>query len=148
MEQRSTWWKVVFWIGIIFLSSLNVWLFSEDYIFLENNIFSNIYIGLIYLIIFISFFGVWGFVYQKKVFYQEFWIYIFFIIIVDFIGSLIGPTIETSTPEKHSSTILLEPLLVLGMWFILLLGLILIFFYFYALYQYAFKMKYLWSEDD
>lgn len=137
MEQRSTWWKVVFWIGIIFLSSLNVWLFSEDYIFLENNIFSNIYIGLIYLIIFISFFGVWGFVYQKRVFYQEFWIYIFFIIIVDFIGSLIGPTIETSTQEiDFLSTIL-------G-----LLFLVLRFFYFYALYQYAFKMKDLWSEND
>lgn len=137
MEQRSTWWKVVFWIGIIFLSSLNVWLFSEDYIFLENNIFSNIYIGLIYLIIFISFFGVWGFVYQKKVFYQEFWIYIFFIIIVDFIGSLIGPTIETSTQEIYFlSTILGLLFLVLG------------FFYFYALYQYAFKMKDLWSEND
>ncbi|OCL85528.1 hypothetical protein AAX26_01956 [Aliarcobacter thereius] len=137
MEQRSTWWKVVFWIGIIFLSSLNVWLFSEDYIFLENNIFSNIYIGLIYLIIFISFFGVWGFVYQKKVFYQEFWIYIFFIIIVDFIGSLIGTTIETSTQEiDFLSTILGLLFLVLG------------FFYFYALYQYAFKMKDLWSEND
>ncbi|MDX4069863.1 hypothetical protein [Aliarcobacter skirrowii] len=138
MEQRSTWWKVVFWIGIIFLSSLNVWLFSEDYIFLENNIFSNIYIGLIYLIIFISFFGVWGFVYQKKVFYQEFWIYIFFIIIVDFIGSyLTKATIESSTQEIYFlSTILGLLFLVLG------------FFYFYALYQYAFKMKDLWSEND
>lgn len=137
MEQRSTWWKVVFWIGIIFLSSLNVWLFSEDYIFLENNIFSNIYIGLIYLIIFISFFGVWGFVYQKRVFYQEFWIYIFFIIIVDYIGSLIGPTIETSTQEIDFLTIIFG-----------LLILIAIFLYFYALYQYAFKMKDLWSEND
>ena len=137
MEQRSTWWKVVFWIGIIFLSSLNVWLFSEDYIFLENNIFSNIYIGIMLLIYFISLLGVWGFVYQKKVFYQEFWIYIFFIIIVDFIGSLIGPTIETSTQEiDFLSTILGLLFLVLG------------FFYFYALYQYAFKMKDLWSEND
>lgn len=137
MEQRSTWCKVVFWIGIIFLSSLNVWLFSEDYIFLENNIFSNIYIGIMILIYFISLLGVWGFVYQKKVFYQEFWIYIFFIIIVDFIGSLIGPTIETSTQEiDFLSTILGLLFLVLG------------FFYFYALYQYAFKMKDLWSEND
>lgn len=137
IEKRSIWWKVVFWIGIIFLSSLNVWLFSEDYIFLENNIFSNIYIGIMLLIYFISLLGVWGFVYQKKVFYQEFWIYIFFIIIVDFIGSLIGPTIETSTQEiDFLSTIL-------G-----LLFLVLRFFYFYALYQYAFKMKDLWSEND
>ncbi|AXX84650.1 hypothetical protein [Aliarcobacter skirrowii] len=137
MEQRSIWWKVVFWIGIIFLSSLNVWLFSEDYIFLENNIFSNIYIGLIYLIIFISFFGVWGFVYQKRVFYQEFWIYIFFIVLVDFIGTYIVPPIETSTQEIDFLTIIFE-----------LLILIAIFLYFYALYQYAFKMKDLWSEND
>lgn len=137
MKQRSTWWKVVFWIGIIFLSSLNVWLFSEDYIFLENNIFSNIYIGLIYLIIFISFFGVWGFVYQKRVFYQEFWIYIFFIVLVDFIGTYIVPPIETSTQEIDFLTIIFE-----------LLILIAIFLYFYALYQYAFKMKDLWSEND
>ena len=138
MEQRSTWWKVVFWIGIIFLSSLNVWLFSEDYIFLESNIFSNVYIGLIYLIYLISLLGIWGFVYQKKVFYQEFWGYIFFIIIVDYIGSfIINTSIETSTQEIDSlSTILGLLFLVLG------------FFYFYALYQYAFKMKYLWSEDD
>lgn len=138
MEQRSTWWKVVFWIGIIFLSSLNVWLFSEDYIFLESNIFSNVYIGLIYLIYLISLLGIWGFVYQKKVFYQEFWIYIFFIIIVDYIGSfIINISNETSTQEIDSlSTILGLLFLVLG------------FFYFYALYQYAFKMKYLWSEDD
>lgn len=72
MEQRSTWWKVVFWIGIIFLSSLNVWLFSEDYIFLENNIFNNIYIGIMLLIYFISLLGVWGFVYQKKFFIKNF----------------------------------------------------------------------------
>lgn len=138
MEQRSTWWKVVFWIGIIFLSSLNVWLFSEDYIFLENNIFSNIYIGIMLLIYFISLLGVWGFVYQKKVFYQEFWIYIFFIIIVDYIGSfIINISNETSTQEIDFLTTIFG-----------LLFLVLGFFYFYALYQYAFKMKYLWSEDD
>lgn len=133
MEQRSTWWKVVFWIGIIFLSSLNVWLFSEDYIFLENNIFSNIYIGIMLLIYFISLLGVWGFVYQKKVFYQEFWIYIFFIIIVDYIGSfIINISNETSTQEIDFLTTIFG-----------LLFLVLGFFYFYALYQYAFKMKYL-----
>lgn len=138
MEQRSTWWKVVFWIGIIFLSSLNVWLFSEDYIFLESNIFSNVYIGLIYLIYLISLLGIWGFVYQKKVFYQEFWIYIFFIIIVDYIGSfIINISNETSTQEIDFLTTIFG-----------LLFLVLGFFYFYALYQYAFKMKYLWSEDD
>ncbi|MDX4028311.1 hypothetical protein [Aliarcobacter skirrowii] len=138
MEQRSTWWKVVFWIGIIFLSSLNVWLFSEDYIFLENNIFSNIYIGIMLLIYFISLLGVWGFVYQKKVFYQEFWIYIFFIIIVDYIGSfIINISNETSTQEIDFLTTIFG-----------LLFLVLGFFYFYALYQYAFKMKYLWSEND
>lgn len=138
MEQRSTWWKVVFWIGIIFLSSLNVWLFSEDYIFLENNIFSNIYIGIMLLIYFISLLGVWGFVYQKKVFYQEFWIYIFFIIIVDYIGSfIINISNETSTQEIDFLTTILG-----------LLVLVLGFFYFYALYQYAFKMKDLWSEND
>lgn len=138
MEQRSTWWKVVFWIGIIFLSSLNVWLFSEDYIFLENNIFSNIYIGIMLLIYFISLLGVWGFVYQKKVFYQEFWIYIFFIIIVDYIGSfIINISNETSTQEIDFLTTIFG-----------LLFLVLGFFYFYALYQYAFKMKDLWSEND
>lgn len=114
-----------------------IYCFYENNIFLESNIFSNIYIGIMLLIYFISLLGVWGFVYQKKVFYQEFWIYIFFIIIVDFIGSLIGSTIETSTQEiDFLSTILGLLFLVLG------------FFYFYALYQYAFKMKYLWSEDD
>lgn len=149
IEKRSTWWKVYFWLCFIFVCLFFVKSFYENNIFLESNIFSNMYIGLIYVIYSISLLGIWGFVYQKRVFYQEFWRYIFFIIIFEIIGSyLTKATIESSTPEKHSSTILLEPLLVLGMWFILLLGLILIFFYFYALYQYAFKMKYLWREDD
>lgn len=137
IEKRSIWWKVYFWLFVIFVFMFYIYCFYENNIFLESNIFSNIYIGIMLLIYFISLLGVWGFVYQKKVFYQEFWIYIFFIIIVDFIGSLIGPTIETSTQEiDFLSTILGLLFLVLG------------FFYFYALYQYAFKMKYLWSEDD
>lgn len=133
IEKRSIWWKVYFWLFVIFVFMFYIYCFYENNIFLE----SNIYIGIMLLIYFISLLGVWGFVYQKKVFYQEFWIYIFFIIIVDFIGSLIGSTIETSTQEiDFLSTILGLLFLVLG------------FFYFYALYQYAFKMKYLWSEDD
>lgn len=137
IEKRSIWWKVYFWLFVIFVFMFYIYCFYENNIFLESNIFSNIYIGIMLLIYFISLLGVWGFVYQKKVFYQEFWIYIFFIIIVDFIGSLIGSTIETSTQEiDFLSTILGLLFLVLG------------FFYFYALYQYAFKMKYLWSEDD
>lgn len=136
--KRSIWWKIyLLLLGILLFTFLLSFYKEEQLLFLESNIFSNVYVGLIYLIYFISLLGIWGFVYQKKVFYQEFWIYIFFIIIVDFIGSLIGPTIETSTQEiDFLSTILGLLFLVLG------------FFYFYALYQYAFKMKYLWSEDD
>lgn len=136
--KRSILWKIyLLLLGILLFTFLVSFYKGEQFLFLESNIFSNMYIGLIYLIYFISVLGIWGFVYQKKVFYQEFWIYIFFIIIVDFIGSLIEPTIETSTQEiDFLSTILGLLFLVLG------------FFYFYALYQYAFKMKYLWSEDD
>ncbi|MEV9643177.1 hypothetical protein [Aliarcobacter butzleri] len=136
--KRSILWKIyLLLLGILLFTFLLSFYKEEQLLFLESNIFSNVYVGLIYLIYFISLLGIWGFVYQKKVFYQEFWIYIFFIIIVDFIGSLIGPTIETSTQEiDFLSTILGLLFLVLG------------FFYFYALYQYAFKMKYLWSEDD
>ena len=136
--KRSILWKIyLLLLGILLFTFLVSFYKGEQLLFLESNIFSNVYIGLIYLIYLISLLGIWGFVYQKKVFYQEFWIYIFFIIIVDFIGSLIGPTIETSTQEiDYLTTILGLLFLVLG------------FFYFYALYQYAFKMKYLWSEDD
>lgn len=138
IEKRNILWKIYLWFLCILLFTFLLSFYREEQLlFLESNIFSNVYVGLIYLIYFISLLGIWGFVYQKKVFYQEFWIYIFFIIIVDFIGSLIGPTIETSTQEiDFLSTILGLLFLVLG------------FFYFYALYQYAFKMKYLWSEDD
>lgn len=136
--KRSILWKIyLLLLGILLFTFLLSFYKEEQLLFLESNIFSNVYVGLIYLIYFISLLGIWGFVYQKKVFYQEFWIYIFFIIIVDFIGSLIGPTIETSTQEIDSLSIILG-----------LLFLVLGFFYFYALYQYAFKMKYLWSEDD
>ena len=136
--KRSILWKIyLLLLSILLLTFLVSFYKGEQLLFLESNIFSNVYIGLIYLIYLISLLGIWGFVYQKKVFYQEFWIYIFFIIIVDFIGSLIGPTIETSTQEIDSLSIILG-----------LLFLVLGFFYFYALYQYAFKMKYLWSEDD
>ncbi|KLD98292.1 hypothetical protein AF74_03480 [Aliarcobacter butzleri L349] len=107
-------------------------------LFLESNIFSNIYLGIIILIFFVSLIGLWGFVYQKRVFYQEFWIYIFFIIIVDSISSfIVEPSIETSTQEIDYLTTISG-----------LLILITVSLYFYALYQYAFKMKYLWNENE
>ncbi|XQC04806.1 hypothetical protein ACOAJ8_07145 [Arcobacter cryaerophilus gv. pseudocryaerophilus] len=137
--KRSIWWKIyLLLLGILLFTFLVSFYNGEQLLFLESNIFSNVYIGLIYLIYLISLLGIWGFVYQKKVFYQEFWIYIFFIIIVDYIGSfIINISNETSTQEIDSLSIILG-----------LLVLVLGFFYFYALYQYAFKIKYLWSEDD
>lgn len=138
MEQRSIWWKLFFWLSFICLSMSHAVFLYDDNIFLESNIFSNIYIGLIILIIFISLIGLWGFVYQKRVFYQEFWVYIFFILIVDYIGSfIINTSIETSTQEIDYLTTISG-----------LLTLIAVFIYFYTLYQYAFKMKYLWIEND
>jgi len=136
VEQRSMWWKVYFLL-VVLLSSFVYFglsfLGEGQFIFLEDNIFSNIYVGVMILIYFISLIGLWGFVYQKKVFYKEFWIYIFFIIIVELIGSFLMTPIETSTQEIEY----------LG--FLFLGG---VFFYLYALYQYAFKMTNLWREND
>ena len=137
--KRSILWKIyLLLLSILLFTFLVSFYKGEQLLFLESNIFSNIYIGIMLLIYFISLLGVWGFVYQKKVFYQEFWIYIFFIIIVDYIGSfIINISNETSTQEIDFLTTIFG-----------LLFLVLGFFYFYALYQYAFKMKYLWSEYE
>ncbi len=135
VEKRSIWWKVYFWLLVIlsFVYFGLSFLGEGESIFLEDNIFSNIYKGVIILIYFISLVALWGFVYQKRVFYKEFWIYIFFIIVIELIAFSIMTPVEPSTQEIEYSG------------FLLLIG---VFFYFYALYQYAFKMRNLWREND
>lgn len=139
LEQRSMWWKVYFLL-VVLLSFVGFglsFLGEGQFIFLEDNIFSNIYIGVMILIYFISLVGLWGFIYQKRVFYKEFWVYIFFIIVIELIGSSIMTPIETSTGETGYLFLILGLLIIGG-----------VLLYFYALYQYAFKMTNLWRENE
>lgn len=125
VEKRSIWWRIYFYVFLVFDIFLLYMLFISD-----EEIFSGLYKSEVFYEIFefvlflISFIGLYGFVYRKKIFYKDFWIFIFILSIIDTVGY--------SLLEWQKAYI----------W----VYIISIPFYI-ALYNYTFKMNDLWSEN-
>jgi len=125
-EKCSVWWKIYFYIfsGLILL-------YMYILLFESNEIFNGLYKSEVFYQIFgfvlslFSFIGLFGYVYQKKIFYKDFWIFIFVLLLVDNIGSLL---VESQIKEYIWFYIIFIPLYI-------------------ALYKYSFKMNELWSEN-
>lgn len=77
-----------------------------------------------FVLVLVSFIGLYGFVYRKRIFYKDFWIFIFILSIIDIVGS--------SLLEWQESYIWIYVICIP---------------FYIALYKYAFKMNDLWSEN-
>ena len=126
-------WKTYYW-SMILLTMVSIGgligLYSVDskelsHLFNDENIFSNLYDAMFILIFIVSFVGLRGFIYEKKYFTKDFWIFIFFMVMVDYIGSMIY---DYTNIEIIIIAFLFLPLA-------------------YALYKYVFKMNYIWEKQ-
>ena len=89
-------WKIYYWVILILLilvSSLLIYSMIYNSELLpstpKENIFSNIYdigFGFIFLL---SIIGLRGYIYEKKYLTKELWIFIYFILLVDYLGTTI-----------------------------------------------------------
>lgn len=130
-EKRSKkLWKVYFWFMIVmYLLLVGFILFSDQKVFVEDNEFTNIYDLISFCIGLFSLIGVYGFIYEKKYFNKELWMFICIISIIEIISEVI--------------------ILIPNYMFLFLIAFyILIIPFYYALYKYAFKMNYIWSSED
>ena len=123
-------WKTYFWFSMILTLLILIGLIFVDIdIFVEDNIFSYIYDFIFLIISIFSFIGLYGFIYENKYFNKELWIFVFLILAIEGISEII-------TYFNNYQFL-----------FILVAYITLIPFY-YALYQYSFKMDYIWSEKN
>lgn len=123
-------WKIYFSIAV--LSSLFIILglvfMQEQLIPMTNNIFTNLYNIVMMIIFFASLIGLRGYIYQKRYFTRRLWMFIFYVILVDNIGTFIY---DFNSINKGDIVLWLTivPL-------------------FYALWSYSFKMNYVWEIVD
>lgn len=125
VEKRSIWWKIYFYVFLVFSLVLIIAIFTVDGIY-DNYYKSEIIYEVFQIVLYIiSFLGLYGFIYIKKIFYKDFWIFILTISIIDNIGSLF---LDSQVKET--------------------LWVLIIFIPFYiALYKYSFNMNELWSKN-
>lgn len=125
VEKRSIWWKIYFYIFLVFNLVIFGAFFTLDGVydgFYKSEIIYEIFEIVLYIV---SFVGLFGFIFMKKIFYKDFWIFIFVLSIVDSVGSiLVDPSIK-------------------NIWWVYIIYIPL----YLALYKYAFKMNKLWSEN-
>lgn len=140
-EKCSVWWKIYFYIIILInILLLGAFIIDGDFlgIFLLENIFGTIYMIFIFILYLISIVGFYCFIYIKRLFFKEFWQYLFFILLIDFIGD--------SILNFNSMINNIETKWDIVFWIILI---IMTFFYFLALYKYAFKLSdSFWRQDE
>ena len=134
-KEANVIWKIYYWILILFIVFsfgmiifVTIYIPEEIFFPTEQNIFSTIYNIVILLLSFILLIGLRGFIYDIKYWTKDVWIFIFFINLVDTIGSTIYE-LNTYISLEYILLFLFLPL-------------------FYANYQYTFKMNHLWSKDN
>lgn len=127
--EPKTAWKVFFWI-LLFLESLSfISMFSDS----EEEWLINILELVIYSFILI---GIYGFVYNKRIFYRKLW--------ASFIPVGIIFDLYTLTMiELTAVNTMMELYIVVGIIIIILLPIS--FFQYMALYKYSFKSVKIWS---
>lgn len=123
-------WKAYFWLITVATFAILIFaVFGEVEIFIEDNIFSNIYNFVFTVIGIFSLIGIYGFIYEKKCFYKELWMFFLIILVIEGISELI-------------SFFNYYQFFIIAGTYILSLP------YYYALYKYAFKMNFIWSGEN
>lgn len=125
-EKRSVWWKIYFYILFILNVALIFGFFIADELYVNYYKSEIIYEILQYILYFTSYVGLYGFIYQKRIFFKDFWIFIFVVSLIDLIGLILLQ--EPEVKEYGWAYIIYIPL-------------------YLALYKYAFKMNELWSKN-
>ncbi|WP_321779362.1 hypothetical protein [Sulfurimonas sp.] len=133
----KTVWKIYYWLMLlasIFIVSTFVFMSITDIneiktILDGNNIFTNLYDIFFILLFFTSVLGLRGFIYDRIYFIKELWKFIFFMILVEYIGNKIYTFNDYDKVEFIIYTVMTLPIL-------------------YALYQYIYKMNDLWKNND
>ena len=98
---------------------------------LSGNLFSDVYNLFIIIIGITSLLGIRGYIYEKRYFSKDIWVFIFSILLIYSIGTLIF----------EFNTIFVQDIVYIGL-------IILSLPWFFALYKYTFKMDELWSTND
>lgn len=98
-------------------------------IFENRNLFSNIYDIAFLAIYIISIIGLRGFIYKKRYFTKELWKFIFFMLLIEYIGNEIYTFNDYDKLGHILEAIGTIPIL-------------------YALYEYVFKINDIWKNND
>ena len=135
MNKKSFLWKLYFWIITILYIYLLGLVCLEGSELLSENLFSDVYNLFIIIIGITSLLGIRGYIYEKRYFSKDIWVFIFSISLIDFIGTLIF----------EFNTIFVQNIIYVGVYICII---ILFLPCFFALYKYTFKMNELWSTND
>ena len=130
-------WKIYYWLmvltSVIVIGSLIALPIMDldklNDIFENRNLFTNIYDIAFIAIYIISIIGLRGFIYKKRYFTKELWKFIFFMLLIEFIGNRIYTFNDYDKLEHILDVIVTLPIL-------------------YALYEYVYKINDLWKNDD
>ena len=122
-------WKIYFWIALgLTLFYIYISFTDKTFLFLQENIFAEIYDLFIMTVNAIAMIGVAGFVYNKKYFAQDLWKFVFFVSLVDFVGDSIYTITDNSLLVDLVVIMTIVP-------------------FYYALYKYTFNTN-IWSVDN
>lgn len=126
MRKISLFWEIYFWIVFLgFITLLGVVLI-RDFNFFENP-FTKTYEVFFAITAIISILGIRGYIYKKRYFSKDIWIFLFSVMIVDFIGNMIFDFdyIYFENLKYFMGYLFLIP-------------------WYFALYKYTFKMEEVW----
>ena len=135
MSKSNILWKLYYWfIVIIFLGVLTILFIDYDEIF-KGNLFSLTYELFMMFFGLVSILGLRGFIYEKKYFSKEFWIFIFSVSIIDIVGNIIYDFNSLLSLVSIDNLMYLLVIIILLPWY-------------YAFYMYVFKMNKIWSNNN
>ena len=129
--------KIYYWLmvlsSLVVIVSLIALLIMDldkfNDIFENRNVFTNIYDIAFIVIYVISILGLRGFIYKKRYFTKNLWKFIFFMLLIEYIGNEIYTFNDYDKLGHMLEAIGTLPIL-------------------YALYEYIFKINDIWKNDD
>lgn len=126
MKKISLFWEIYFWIVFLgFITILGIVLIGDFESF--ENPFTKTYEVFFTIAAIVSILGIRGYIYKKRYFSKDVWVFLFSVMIVDFIGNLIFDFdyIYLENIQYFMGYIFLIP-------------------WYFALYKYTFKMEEVW----
>jgi hypothetical protein len=121
-------WKIYFWLlaGLFLLGLL---VYEEEMILfeIETNLLESAYDSAMLLVLALNMLGLYGFVFQKRLFSKDFWKFVFLLTLIHTAGELSYVLLDKGFPMPVVSVILISPFV-------------------YALYRYAFSMPSIWGN--